>query len=210
MAVNYNKAAWFYDRLSRMVYGRALINAQVYPLQFIPANSNILIVGGGTGWILEELTKIHPSGLQITYVEVAKNMMALSKKRNVGKNEVVFIIDSIENVNLPSNFDVVITSFLFDNFKEPTLGKIFNHIYAQLKPLGLWLNTDFQLTGRLWQQLFLKSMLLFFKVFGNVESSTLPDMNNYFESNGYKVLSEKTFFGDFIVAKVYKKQTYEV
>src|ERR1700748_1727174 len=134
MAVNYNNAAWFYDRLSRMVYGRALINAQVYLLQYVPANSNILIVGGGTGWILDELTKLQPSGLRITYVEVAEKMLALSKKRGIGANEVIFINEAIEKVKLPSNFDVVITPFLFDNFTEQTLTKVFSHIHSLLKP----------------------------------------------------------------------------
>ncbi|HEY2583916.1 MAG TPA: methyltransferase domain-containing protein, partial [Mucilaginibacter sp.] len=101
MAANYNNSAWFYDKLSGMVYGRALINAQVYLLQYIPEGAHVLIVGGGTGWILEEITKIHPSGLQITYVEIAADMIALSKKRNTGNNKVVFINEAIENVSLP-------------------------------------------------------------------------------------------------------------
>ena len=77
MAANYNNAAWFYDSLSRVVYGKALIDAQVYLLQYIQPNSTILIVGGGTGWILEEVARIHPTGLQITYVEAYAQMMAL-------------------------------------------------------------------------------------------------------------------------------------
>src|SRR5580698_1500791 len=117
MAANYNNSAWFYDRLSRMVYGSALIDAQVYLLQFLPAGSNILIAGGGTGWILEEIAKIHPSGLQITYVEVAAGMMGRSKKRNTGSNKVIFINDAIENISI-KHFDVVLTPFLFDNLKE--------------------------------------------------------------------------------------------
>ena len=115
MAANYNNAAWFYDRLSRVVYGKSLIEAQVYLLQHIQPNSTILIVGGGTGWILEKIAQIHPSGLEVTYVEVSDQMMALSQKRNVGNNEVIYINDAIENVNRVPDFDVIITPFLFDN-----------------------------------------------------------------------------------------------
>jgi ubiquinone/menaquinone biosynthesis C-methylase UbiE len=204
MPANYNNSAWFYDRLSRMVYGRALINAQVYLLQYVPANAGILIAGGGTGWILEELTKIHPSGLQITYVEIAADMMALSKKRNVGSNKVVFINDDVENVNPDTKFDVVITPFLFDNFMEETTQKVFNHLHCLLKSNGLWLNADFQLTGKWWQNILLKSMFLFFKMLCNIEASKLPDMDRQFEVHGYKVIYEKTFYGDFIISKVYK------
>jgi ubiquinone/menaquinone biosynthesis C-methylase UbiE len=205
MGANYNNSAWFYDRLSRLVYGRALINAQVYLLQYIPSNSNILIVGGGTGWILEELTKIYPSGLRITYVEVASHMMALSQKRNIGENGVSYINDAIENVSVPGNFDVVITPFLFDNFTEQTLTVVFSHIHALIKPTGVWLNADFQLTGKWWQKVMLKSMLLFFRLLCGIESSKLPEIEKQFEKHGYKEIAQKTFYGEFIVSKVYRK-----
>lgn len=205
MAANFNNSAWFYDRLSRLVYGKALINAQLYLLQYIKPGSNILIVGGGTGWILEELTKLHPSGLHITYVEVAANMMALSQKRNIGKNEMVYINNAIENVTLLPNFDVVITPFLFDNFTEQTLGVVFTHIHHSLKPGGLWLNADFQLTGKWWQTFLLKSMFLFFKVVCGIEAGKLPGIARYFTRNEYEVIDEQTFFNEFIVARVYGK-----
>ncbi len=129
MASNYNNSAWFYDGLSRLVYGRALINAQIYLLQFVPVNSTVLIVGGGTGWILEELTKIHLSGVSITYVEIAADMMARSMRRNTGKNSVVFINDAIENVDINKKFDVVITPFLFARIS-----------WVTIMSCGIWMN----------------------------------------------------------------------
>jgi ubiquinone/menaquinone biosynthesis C-methylase UbiE len=206
MPANYNNSAWFYDELSRLVYGRALINAQVYLLQFIPAKANVLIVGGGTGGILDELSRVHPSGLKITYVEVASKMMARSKKRNTGSNRVVFINDAIENVSLPADFDVVITPFLFDSFSELTLDKVFDHIHAALKPKGLWLYADFRLTEKWWQQFLLKLMLKFFKIICNIEASRLPDIEKRFEQHHYKIIAQQTFFYDFVIAKVYEER----
>lgn len=203
MAANFNNSAWFYDRLSGLVYGRAVINAQVYLTQFIPADSKILIVGGGTGWILEDITNIHASGLNITYVEVSANMMAQSKKRNAGANQVVFIHEAIENIPLSTNFDIVITPFLFDNFTEQTTQQIFDHIHHLLKPNGLWLNSDFQLTGKWWQRVLLRSMILFFRFVCNIEASRLPDIEKYFEQHDYKTIAGQTFFGDFIISKVW-------
>jgi ubiquinone/menaquinone biosynthesis C-methylase UbiE len=201
MAANYNNSAWFYDKLSRVVYGRALINAQLYLLRYVTPGSRVLIVGGGTGWILEELTKLHSSGLSITYAEIAINMMALSKKRNIGGNRVVFINDAVENVSLPADFDVVITPFLFDNFTEQTFQKVFNHIHLSLKPNGNWLNCDFQLSGKWWQQVLLRSMFVFFKIVCNIEASKLPDIEECFELHGYQTIANQTFFGDFIISK---------
>ncbi|UOE50196.1 class I SAM-dependent methyltransferase [Mucilaginibacter sp. SMC90] len=205
MAANFDNSAWFYDRLSRLVYGKALVNSQVYLLNFVPVNSTILIAGGGTGWILDELTKIHPAGLQITYVEISANMLALSKKRTTGQNEVVFINDAVENVKLTAGFDVVITPFLFDNFVNETVDNVFNHLHNLLKPGGLWLNADFQLTGRWWQNVMLKSMFIFFRLLCGIEASKLPAIEKRFNAAGYAVVDDKTFFGDFIVARVYRK-----
>jgi len=205
MAANYNNSAWFYDSLAGLVYGRALINAQIYLLQFVPENADILIVGGGTGRILEELTHLHPSGLTITYVEVSANMMALSRKRNAGANQVNFITEAIENVALTIGFDVIITPFLFDNFTEQTLQKVFKHLHPQLKPGGLWLNTDFQLTGKWWQNVLLKTMFAFFKLICHIEASALPEIDSKFARNNYSVIAQKTFFRDFITSTAYRK-----
>ncbi len=205
MPANFNNAALFYDRLSRLVYGRAVIDAQIYLLQFIPATAKILIVGGGTGWILDEITKIHPSGLNISYVEVSANMMALSKKRNAGANKVVFIHDAIENISLSDDFGVVVTPFLFDNFTDQTTQQIFDHIHPLLKPNGLWLNCDFQLTGKWWQGILLRSMILFFRVVCNIEASRLPNIEKHFEQHDYITIAGQTFFGDFIISKAWRR-----
>src|ERR1700744_2328908 len=162
MAANFNNAAWFYDALARLVYGKALVNAQVYLLKHITPNSRVLIVGGGTGWVLEQLSTIHPSGLDITYVDVSVNMMALARKRNAGANKVTFITGAIEDMVITTQFDTVLTPFLLDNFTEENLNNLFNHIHQNLKPGGLWLNTSFQLSGKWWQPVLLKTMFVFF------------------------------------------------
>jgi ubiquinone/menaquinone biosynthesis C-methylase UbiE len=204
-AANYNNSAWFYDGLSRLVYGKALIKAQIYLLRYLPTGSNILLIGGGTGWILEEITKIYQGGFSITYVEVAPAMMSLSKKRDIGTNKIVFLNDAVENIELQADFDVVITPFLFDNFSEQTLKKVFKHIHQSLKPKGLWLNADFQLTGRWWQQLLLKAMFLFFRILCGIEASSLPDIEQQFEKYNYGNVAGNTFYGDFIISKIYTK-----
>jgi len=205
MAANYDNSAWFYDRLSRLVYGKALMLSQVYLLKHIPKNSNILIAGGGTGWILEEIGKVHPSGLTITYAEISSNMMALSKKRNIGGNKVIFINEPVENIENNSFFDLVFTPFLFDNFTEQTLQQVFAPIHNKLKPGGTWLNTDFRPTGKWWQTFLLKSMIVFFRTICGIEARRLPDIERQFEQHQYQVIDQKSFFGEFILSTAYQK-----
>ena len=116
MLNNYDKIANQYDFLSKVVFLKSQVQAQVNQLKYIPEKSSILIVGGGTGWILEELAKVHPSGLDIVYVEISQKMIALSKTRDVGNNNVEFVHLGIEDFKTDLLFDAILTPFLFDNF----------------------------------------------------------------------------------------------
>lgn len=205
MPANYDNAAWFYDRLQRLVYGRQLLKAQVFLLKHIPAGSRVLIAGGGTGSILDELTRLQSSGLSITYVELSANMVELSRRRNQGQNSVEFVVAAAEEVTTDQPYDVIITPFLFDNFTENGMQQLFGHLHQQLKTGGLWLHADFQLTGRWWQPLLLKAMYRFFHVLGCVDVNRLPDTDVQFSKNNYQLVAQKTFWGDFVQSTVYSK-----
>lgn len=205
MPANYDNSAWFYDRLSRVVFGQALVKAQTAFLPLIPANSKILIAGGGTGWIIEEITKLHPSGVQITYVELSNNMLALARKRNAGGNTVIYINLPVEDADLDNDFDIIITPFLLDSLPTPTLHNVINSLYKLLKPGGKWLNTDFQLSGKWWQKPLLKTMYFFFKLMGCVDTVELPDIKAALIATGLTPVNERTFFGEFMVTTVYEK-----
>ncbi|MDO3626932.1 class I SAM-dependent methyltransferase [Mucilaginibacter sp. BT774] len=208
MAANYDNSAWFYDHLSRLVYGKALVRSQVYLLKHIPANSNILIAGGGTGWILEEIAKVRPSGLTITYAEVSPNMISLSKKRNTGSNKVIFINKPVENLDGDRLYDVLLTPFLFDNFTEETLQKVFAHSHNRLKSGGIWLNTDFRPTDKWWHSFLLKSMIVFFRLICGIEAKKLPKIEKQFEGYQYEPIDQKSFFGEFILSTAYQKLSH--
>lgn len=205
MPANYDNSAWFYDRLSRLVYGNALIRAQVYLLKFIPANAKVLVVGGGSGWILEEITKLYPAGLRITYAEISSNMMKKAKQRNIGGNNVVFVNEAVEEISFGTTFDAVLTPFVFDSFSDQTMKNVFKHIHSLLKPAGLWLYSDFRLTEKWWQRAMLKTMLVFFRMICHIEASKLPDMERQFELHKYDVIESCTFFKDFVISTIYMK-----
>jgi len=132
-------------------------------------------------------------------------MLALSRKRDAGNNRVTFINDAIEGVAMDEDYDVIITAFLFDNFTQDALPAAFEHIHRALKPKGLWLCTDFRVTGALWQRVLLKSMYLFFKLLCGIDTTTLPDIEGQFVKHQYKTKSAKAFFADFIISTLYQK-----
>ena len=208
MKNNYDKIAGHYDTLSRLVFFKSQVNAQINQLQYIPENSDVLIVGGGTGWILEELAKVYNDGLKIVYVEISAKMIELSQKRGYGDNQVEFINLAIEDFRSDLIFDVVLTPFLFDNFAEERAAKVFEQLHAYLKKGGLWFLVDFSMNntnGNWWKWLLLKSMYTFFKLLGIVEANKLIDMSPYFLNAQYQITDERLYYGGFIKATIFKK-----
>jgi ubiquinone/menaquinone biosynthesis C-methylase UbiE len=206
MRGNYDAVAGFYDRLSRLVFGDAIHRAQLFLLKAIPAKASVLIVGGGTGWILEEIARVHNTGLRITYVEISERMIQRSGKRNAGNNQLTFIHNSIQEARLEEVYDVVITPFLFDNFSADTLQVVFSKINQHLKNPGIWLYADFQnQENKLFLKVLLKVMYLFFGLLCNLETSNLPDSTILFDEHGYRKVRQRQFYDGFISTVIYQK-----
>ncbi|KAA5534822.1 class I SAM-dependent methyltransferase [Taibaiella lutea] len=205
---NFDIVAPVYDRLSRLVFGRAQMNAQIHPLKNIPPDSHVLIVGGGTGWILESISRQYNSGLKITYVEISGKMIKLAKTADTGDNLVEFVHAAIEGYQTELKFDAILTPFLFCNFLQGTTALVFNKLHSFLKPKGLWLIADFTVNegkGKWWKSLLTKSMYLFFKLFGIVEGNALTNMQPVFFAHQYVLKEETFYYRGFIQSAVYIK-----
>lgn len=185
---DYNNIAFCYDGLSRIVFGKHIKQSQICLLSFIGPGSKILIVGGGSGWILEEISRKYSSGLHIVYVEASANMIKLAKAKKTAYNTVELVNEYIEVYQPSSTFDVIITAFLFDNFDEETTTKIFNKLHILLNKNGKWLFADFIITNRTKYQhkLLIRAMYFFFKITSNVQAKKLTDTEPIFIKNGYK------------------------
>jgi ubiquinone/menaquinone biosynthesis C-methylase UbiE len=208
MKNNYDHIAPYYDFLSRMVFFRTQVKAQSDQLKFIPANSKVLIVGGGTGWILEEIAKIHPSGLSIVYVEISEKMLNISRKRNTMSNQVEYIHAAAEDFETHQKFDVIITAFLFDNFSGKTILTVFNKLHQLLNAGGYWLFSDFYYnreSGKKWQYYLLKTMYIFFSKISDVEAKMLINTEDIFINHNYNAVEVQHYYAGFIKAIVYQK-----
>jgi len=203
---NYDPVADYYDGLSRIVFGNSIIRSRQFLIQSIFPSSRILIVGGGTGRILEEITSIHAQGLNITYVEKSVRMMSISKKRNLGKHDVTFICQPIEDAKLEGRFDVVITAYLFDNFLPASHDLIFRTIDQYLTNNAVWLFADFTLRKeKLIFKLLLKLMYGFFGTVCQLETRSLSDAAPYFKQYKFTEKAQAVFYRGFIMAVVYQK-----
>lgn len=208
MLNDYSPVAKWYDFLNYLVFGDAPKNVQRALLRYIKPDSRILIVGGGTGWILEEITKLHPATLDITYVEVSRKMIDLSQLRHTGQNKVRFINSPIEDVSFTDSFDIVFTAFLFDNFKAQRAAQVFALLHQCLCPGGYWFFADFSISSasaHWWQKSLLDTMYLFFRLICRVEAKQLIDMRPFFSKETYSTLSHTEACKGFIYSEALQK-----
>jgi ubiquinone/menaquinone biosynthesis C-methylase UbiE len=210
MSNNYDPVARSYDFLSWLVFGQAEINAQIEMLGYVVPGSRVLIVGGGTGWILEKIAAVHPSGLHITYVESSTRMMELSRKRNCGQNPVEFVLLPVEEFVAAAPYDCILTGFVFDNFSADKARAVVRQLDLVLREGGHWLYADFYLPKRkrkLWKAFLLRAMYIAARIICRVEASKLPDMEAIFGEAGYATVHTSFHYSKFIQSVVYRKDT---
>lgn len=202
MMSNFNSIAKYYDSLARMVFGDSIVNAQIHFLPLIKPSSNVLVIGGGTGWILEEL-KIDEKSIKVWYIELSDQMLFMAKKTTYPSLNVDFIHGSEKDIPPGVVFDVVITNFFLDLFPEDKLKAIVGTIQSGMKPGAFWLVSDF-VNEKYWHRIFLWIMYRFFKLTTRIEASVLPEWGRLLENCVGVELQTKHFFGGFIKSSVYK------
>jgi ubiquinone/menaquinone biosynthesis C-methylase UbiE len=205
---NYDPIARYYDLLSRVFFGRSEILAQVELLGYVAAGSRMLIVGDGTGWILEEIAHRYPAGLRITYVEPSGEMMRLARGRRVGASVVSFVELPVEEFVAEERFDCILTGFLFDNFSGVRAAQVVGQLYPMLESEGCWLFADFYCSrgeGRFWQRLMLRVMYFSARLICKVEAEALPDMDGLFAQAGLAPVHISWYYRGFIKAVAYRR-----
>ena len=201
----FDRVASFYDPLARLVYSTALQDAQCWLLPYIPAGASVLIIGGGSGWLLQQVLQ-HSAPKYILYLEASANMLQKAKQLNSGTAIVEFRHGTDADLSPHDRFDVVITPFLLDLFPADRLTQLMQRLHATLVPGGLWLFADFwavEASPPIWQKLLAKSMYLFFGFLSNVQARHLPDYGKHFSSFGLQELAHAEFYKGFVQAKVF-------
>ena len=199
----FDRIAPYYDFLAGLIFRKSIIKAQEYFLPEIKDGDRILILGGGTGWILNSIFKLTNPG-EIWYVDTSQKMIEKSKARNLDHSKVHFIHGRVEVIPDHLKFDVVITNFFLDVFSTSEFPTLVRSIMAKLKPQGAWLCTDFVATNRWYQKGMLKVMYLFFGIVANLENRNLPDWETLLIKEGLEPRREKYFWSGFIKAAIFK------
>ena len=210
---NFNWVAPVYDALAFIVFGRRLQQAQAVFLDTIPANASVLIVGGGTGWLLEELLrKCQPK--RVLYLEASAQMLARASRRMVRQavlGMVEFRVGDETSLKPDERFDVILTPFVLDLFTEKTLQIYFiPQLMKVLNPGGLWLVTDFVQPPMGWQKALLWIMIRFFRLTAGIQTRQLADWQQVLAESGLICQNQEIRVGGMVSAEVWKTQTFKV
>lgn len=198
----FDGVAWFYDPLARLVFGREMVDSQTHHLGSIPPGSSVLILGGGTGWIVDELFERSPD-CTVWYIEASGKM--LQKARRRGKSgRVHFIHGSWQDVPA-RKFDVVVTNYFLDLFTNQTLGLMIPVIAGSLHTDGQWLATDFTGDSK-WHRIMLRLMYWFFGLVCEIEAKSLPAWEEAMTNAGFRQVAARRSFGGFMKSVLFDRQ----
>ena len=197
----FDRVAWFYDPLARLVFGRYMVESQTHFLDRISPGSSVLIVGGGTGWILDELF-VRTSNCEVWYVEPSEKMLRRARQRGAS-GKVHFIRGTWKNLPV-QKFDAVVTNYFLDLFTDRTLKEVIQVMGSALDAGGMWFVTDFT-RGRKWHSAMLAVMYLFFRVLCNIEASTLPAWEEAMSHAGFRPAGSKFTYGGFMKSVLFKR-----
>ncbi|MBL6449919.1 class I SAM-dependent methyltransferase [Fulvivirga sp. 29W222] len=208
MANNFNSVAFIYDTLARLVFGRSIQRAQAGLLYYVQNASKVLVLGGGTGFILQELDKLGLS-LKVTYVEPSSAMIDRSKKKSPFRYiDVDFVQSKHDAVFGAGKFDVVITNFFLDVFTEEQLRDVVRQVSLQVDKGGMWLLTDFVITKIWWQRMLVRLMYFFFRVTAGLEGDRLLNFEEFLAMVNFKPVYRQYYYHGMIRSDIYKRDEY--
>lgn len=194
---DYNRIAPFYDTLADFVIGKQLLESQAAFLDRIKTHSKVLIIGGGTGRILELLDALDVP-MHVHFLDASEKMIGIAKSKPLTNISPEFHCGRLDQLETGYKFDVVITNYFLDMFEEPELSKLVRTIRSSISVDGRWICTDFQRDGNLFQRALVAMMYSFFSVATNITSKRLPDFQTLFEHNDLDMLESRSYKLGFI------------
>ena len=216
--VNFDSIAPVYDLLASLVFGKTIRNTQRHYLSVIPDHARILIIGGGSGWILTDILLRKKNLRHITYLEASSVMLDLASKKLTTFKAlptesqlpvITFRHGTEDDIPADDFYDVVITNFFLDLFDEAELQEVMKKLSAVLHPEGIWLFSDFNICNQpvnaWWQRLLVRSMYWFFRITCQLTPASLPDFKRAFHQHGWIQTQSKYFFHEMMVTKVFRR-----
>ena len=203
IAKGFDLLAPIYDGLAQLFIGRHIVSSQLHFLSHFRECKRLLILGGGSGWILKHIQQECPA-LEIDYIDVSPRMLQLARKNTDPGSRVNFILGTEDDI--PDQlYDGAITSFYLDMFDDRSLDSVIDKIKKAMARSGKWVVTDF-VNDRKGHEVMLWLMYRFFGIVTRIRATHLPEWKNRMKHAGCKLIEYEVFANGFIRAELYNSR----
>jgi ubiquinone/menaquinone biosynthesis C-methylase UbiE len=214
IAKGFSFLAPVYDLLARIFFGRAIIHSQTFFFNELPQADHALIFGGGTGKILIELLRCKKAK-RYTFVDISPGMIDRARKKfsrykleqPADPSTVHFITGSYNDLPGNENYDLIITPYILDCFRDEELPAVITALKKKISSLGTWLFADFNIPARglmhFLARIITRILYFLFNAVTGIGVKKLPVFEKEFQKQGFKKVKEKFFRGGLLSAKVY-------
>ncbi|GAB3844627.1 hypothetical protein GCM10028822_02100 [Hymenobacter terrigena] len=212
--VGFDRAAWFYDALAAFVFGSSQQAAQRAALHGLPGGApHVLILGGGTGWVLGEVLRRTPAAT-VLYLEASPKMLARARARLAHEfphavGQVEFRHGTQAALQPTEQFGAIITFFVLDCIPMAELETALAQLRAAQSPAAPWLVADFRPARRGWRHWLLRLMYLFFRLITGLRAREMPDLRSALGRVGLMAGHPQLFFGGAIEALIFVENSAE-
>ncbi len=210
--MTFDPVAPVYDALVRLIFGRELQRAQtaLFGSVSMPGNGavSILIVGGGTGFLLVEVLKKFP-GCRVLHLEASAAMNRRATRlllRQLPIGSVEFRTGDETTLGPGEQFDLILLPFVLDLFSETTLTTTFlPRLRAATGAGGQWLVTDFVNSPVWYHRALLWIMFRFFRLVARIESRQLPGWQRLLAEAGLGQQAETARLNGLVVSTLLRQ-----
>ncbi|MDZ4402109.1 class I SAM-dependent methyltransferase [Prosthecobacter sp.] len=194
--MNFDPLAQHYRWMEALFAGERLQRCRTAFLEAIPAPTNVLVYGEGNGRFLVELCRRFPTA-GVTVVDASPVMIKLARerlRREGLKNVPVEFIhaDALTWEPPVSSFDLIVTCFFLDCFREDQLQQLMPTIARAATPKARWLIADFKLAEsglrRLRSRLIVALLYAFFRCVTRLPASSLIAPEPWLMASGFTLM----------------------
>ena len=211
------RLARVYRLLETFTFGETLQCARVACLSLLADAEEILVLGERDGRFLHVLLAANPS-CGVTVVDRSPAMLAFARRRlvPVQQDRVDFRLEDATRMNFPREvFDVVVTHFFLDCFREDTLSDLISKIAASLRSGGRWLSADFveplgEGVSASLRRFALRTLYAFFRTTCGIEGQHVVNPGDLMSAAGFREIRRKVFLGDWVVSLAWEKVSVPV
>ena len=184
-----------YRWMEWLLAGGKLQRCRTAFLDAIPAPHDVLIYGEGNGRFLTALLQRFPN-VRVTSVDASAAMIEKARQRlqrhGLANAHVRFVhADALQWQPSAAAFDLVVTHFFLDCFREDQLRDLIPKIAAAAKPRAPWLLGDFKAADsglRHWRsRVILAVMYLFFRRVTHLPAKYLTAPDLLLTSSGFRL-----------------------